>query len=125
MISSSFSRASFNRETSVGYLISAGAQVASNINLPCFFSSLLQDLLSPEELEPELLSWSSESSEGDSFYLVNIISLISQSISAVIRLRKCTIRDESNGFSTVYSVNPIKYCRYGFSRICSTVSSSV
>jgi hypothetical protein len=38
MISSVISRASFNRFTSVGYAILAGAQVASNNRVPSFSS---------------------------------------------------------------------------------------
>src|SRR5215470_17222116 len=109
IISSRFSRASFSNDKSCGYLIFCGAQVESTIKSPLLGGAelLLSDwfvLSFSGGLESSLFSITLVA-------LAITISFISPNISGVKRLRKCTIRDESNGILSVYSQKPQKYCK--------------
>ena len=96
----------------------AGAQVASRVSVPLCVSSFAvpSSLVFP----PDGGVWSSLSSS----LCARRYSFTSISISAEMRLRKRTSVLASNGASSRKPESPIKYCRYGFSAICSTSSRS-
>ena len=96
----------------------AGAQVASRVSVPLCVSSFAvpSSLVFP----PDGGVWSSLSSS----LCARRYSFTSISISAEMRLRKRTSVLASNGASSRKPGSPIKYCRYGFSVICSTSSRS-
>ena len=94
-----FSRQSFTRPRSVGYLMSAGATVASRIRTPLFppppsgGSSLSSGLLSSLGCARSYMS-----------------SLTRCSSSGVKRFRKCTIIEASNSGSLRNAFRPTRYC---------------
>ena len=121
IISSLFSLHVFNIFRPVGNVMSAGVQVASMISLPRF---------DPDAPPGSSSLFFDDDLFSDAFFTSSIafreiISFSSDSFDLLKRFRKCTNIEGSKGCSSLYPLYPRKYCKYGFSRICSTVSSSL
>ena len=116
------SRASLTKFKSVGYLMSAGAQVASIRMVPAFsgFGSC-----GAESGSPTLFGGgpsSGEESFRDNSMIFSLKRLIT---SAGRRFRKCVIKEALKGGFVSKLLNPRKYCRYGFSLTASTTARSL
>lgn len=95
-MASNFSLASFSKETSCGYLIFAGAQVASRIKVPSF-SGPSSTQTSDDEVPPPEGGFERSSSSCFLFRASNMYSLASAIMRARILLRNSTSMLASNG----------------------------